>query len=510
MRNVSRQSIKAGILRLLLINSLLLLMIAGCTKIDTTDLGGDLIPTVDNVNTFADTLSITSSQGAFLSDSTKISRSDIHVLGNIADDPLFGETRASMYMQLKPRFYPYYYGNAGDTINPSLAPGTGYDSVVLCLSYRGFWGDSTVPLNLQVVQVLPNNNQWDSVFQTKTVTYAPQTGTVLGNKTVDVRRVKDVIKYANRRDSASGMVRIRLTGLEPSLFQCDTLTNNYFRSDSLFKTFNNGLGLIAQTGKGLMYISLIDTATKLEIHFRKKNRGRIDTTYSSFKLELLGGIDTAGRFLIKPSSTANNIIRNRLSLPTGNTELLLQTQPGTFADLIVDSLSNYSNRIVHRASVIMEQLPGDIYFDSIYSAPPLLYIDLKDTSVTDKWKPVYFDLNPNTRYDPDYKSGLPFFPNGGVEFSYFGGFTRFKKDNTGRSVVYYEFNLTRNIQQLVTKGTPNYRMRLYAPFYLSYPQYSTLNYSYGNRIALGRVRLGGGAHPEKPMKMVVIYSKIKS
>ncbi len=37
----------------------------GCTKLDTTTLGGDLIPIVDNVNTFADTLDITATQGIF-------------------------------------------------------------------------------------------------------------------------------------------------------------------------------------------------------------------------------------------------------------------------------------------------------------------------------------------------------------------------------------------------------------------------------------------------------------
>lgn len=499
----------AGIFRYAYLILLILFVFLGCTKIDTTDLGGDLIPEVDNVNTFADTLDISSTQGLFSPDSVKVFRTDVHALGSITDDPLFGETKASIYLQLKPNFYPYFYGKAGDTINPALAPGTGFDSVVLCLSYRGFWGDTTIPMNLQVVQVLPNNNAWDSVLQTKSVNYAPQTGTVLGGKTVDLRRVRDVVKYANRRDSASGMVRIRLTGLEPSLFQCDTTTNNYFRTDSLFKLFNNGLGITAQGGRGLMYISLTDTATKLEVHFRRKNKGGIDTSYSSFKLELLGAIDTAGRLVVKPSSTANNIIRNRLPLSPGNSELMLQSQPGTYAEMFIDSLNNYGNRIVHRAFIRAEQIPENVYYDSIYSAPPLLYLDLRDTSVSEKYKPLYFDLNPNTRYDPDFSSGLPFFPNGGVDFGYYGGFLRYTRDNSGRSVVYYEFNVTRYLQQLVTKGTPNYKMRVFAPFTLYYPQYSTTGYTYGNRIALGRVKLGGGSHPEKPLKLVVIYSKLR-
>lgn len=494
--------------RIFIFSQIVLLFFYGCTKLDTTSLGGDLLPVVDNVNTFADTLSITTTQGVF-NDTTKISRLDLHVLGNIPADPLFGETRANVYLQLKPSFYPYYYGRANDTINSTLASGTGFDSVVLCLSYKGFWGDSSVPLQLQVVQVSNNNLTWDSVFQTKNINYAPSTSGVLGNATVDARTLKNVIKYKNGRDSCTNTIRIRLTGLESSLFSRDTLTNNSFRSDSLFRLYLNGLGIIAQSGKGLMYISLTDTSTKLEMHYRRKNGGNIDTTYSSFKLATISYVDTAGKIVLYPSSTANNIVRNRLSLPSGNQELLLQAQPGTFADLYIDSLSNYSNRIIHRASIIVEQLPENTYYDSVMSAPSLLYIDLKDTTLTPKWKTIYFDLNPNTRYDPDYKSGLPFFPNGGVDFSYYGGYTRAKTNTQGVRAIYYDFNITKHVQQIVTKQTPNYHLRLFAPYNVSYPQYFDSYYTYGNRLALGRVKVAGGDHPTTKMRMVVIYSKIK-
>jgi len=121
----------------LAVTAIITLVIFGlnCTKLDTTNLGGDVLPDVDNVNTFDTILNVNSTQG-FFGDSSVIGKYDDHVLGRITNDPLFGQTTANVYMQLKPLFFPYYFGNPGDTL-------VGLDSIVLCLKYKGFWGDST-------------------------------------------------------------------------------------------------------------------------------------------------------------------------------------------------------------------------------------------------------------------------------------------------------------------------------------------------------------------------------
>jgi len=80
---------------------------------------------------------------------------------------------------------------------------------------------------------------------------------------------------------------------------------------------------------------------------------------------------------------------------------------------------------------------------------------------------------------------------------------------------FYNLNITRYIQQLVTKQTPNYQMRLYSPQSVSYPQYVTPPTSpliqYDNTIAYGRIKIGGGNHPNPNyrMKLRIIYSNIK-
>ena len=69
-----------------------------CTKLDTTNLGSDLLPIVDNVNTFADTFFINAQQKEY-EDTTYVVNSDDHALGNISNDPLFGKTTANARFQ---------------------------------------------------------------------------------------------------------------------------------------------------------------------------------------------------------------------------------------------------------------------------------------------------------------------------------------------------------------------------------------------------------------------------
>lgn len=480
--------------------------ILSCNKLDTTDIGSDLIPVVDNINTFDTVLSITSSQ-SFFEDSTRISRTDNHVLGRISNDPLFGTTNANIYLQLKPGFYPYFFGNAKDTINPMLDPNTGFDSVVLCLDYKGFWGDSTMLQQITVKEVIDDDFR-DSVYTAKKIDYQPTTGAILGNAMVDIRQLPQWQKFTGRKDSVQNQIRIKLSNaFANTIFNSDsTSPAGNFKTDSLFRKFLNGFAIEAgNMGNALMYCNLADVKTNLEIYYRKKNGGAIDTTFSSFKLNA-----TTNIINIPPSGTANNVVRNRAGFPVANPaadEIYLQTTPGTYANLSIPALSTFGNRIIHRAELIVEQVPTDPIFDKIFSVPTYLYLDLKDTTVEDKWKPVYIDLNPSEIYNPDDASD--FFPfNLNIDFNYFGGFVRSKTDQFNNSIKFYNFNITRYVQKVVTTNIPNYSFRLFSPYTISYPQYSNGFLSYGNSLAFGRVKVGGGTNPNYKMRLRIIYSKI--
>lgn len=477
-----------------------------CTKFDTTSIGGDLIPEVDNVNTFADTLDIITTQGVFdglYKDTTKLSMTEEYVVGKV-NDPLMGTTDASLYLQLKPPFYPYYIGKLPkDTIVQA-------DSVVLCLSYKSYWGDSTQPLQLQVYRVSDDaHGEWDSISSYRTINYAPIVEEALSQPvTVDIRSLKNYVKVGIA-DSANNQIRIRLSDkFRDQLFARDTNVNRSFRNDTLFRFFNNGFAVRASSGNALMYLNLLEKNTRLELHYKKKNNSPVDTVYSSFYFN--SGLQGE---VFRRSSLANKIIRNRNPLPSGDQELYMQTTPGTFANLTMPGLTNYSNRIVHRAEIQIFQIPDPVN-NLIYDEPGFLYVDLVDTgSGAPKWKPIYFDLNPNAPYDPDFKLlGYPYFPsNGDVNIGYFGGFYRKMKDMQGER-GYYNLNITRYVQQIATKRTPNYVMRLFPAHSFMYPQYEqNQQIPYKNPIAYGSVKVGGGNNPNPAyrMRLRVVYSKIK-
>ena len=477
-----------------------------CTKLDTTDIGGDQLPAVDNVHTFDTTLLINSSQGYFNDTITAVGIGEDHAVGSISNDPIFGRTTANIFMQVKPSFYPYYFGNAGDTL-------VALDSVVLCLKYTGFWGDNTTPVRLEVREI--NDVKFkDSFARVNRINYEPSySGSpLLGSANIDSRRLADTVKYRNGKNYSVNQIRIKIT--DPTwinrLFGRDTIStpgNNAFRNDSIYRILYNGLAVVANgPGNGLLYVSIADTATKLEIHYKKRKSGVTDTAYSSFRINTSYG-DIKNN---PPSSTGNFVSRDRSGSPSSflnSNEHFLQTSPGTFVNLNIPGLATFPNAIIHRAEITIEQVPANALTDSAFSAPNFLYLDLKDTGAANKYKPVYYDLNTGISYDPDNKTGY-YFPSGGqIDFNYFGGYKR-KKTNATGTFNFYTFNISRYIQHLITEHRPNYGLRVWAPFDIFYPQYATELISFSNNIAYGRVKIGSATNVNHPLKLRIIYSKL--
>ena len=480
-----------------------------CSKFDTTNLGSDLLPVVDNINTFADTLSVITSQGVFNPDTTALNRTDDFVFGSV-NDPLFGQTNAGIFFQLKPSFFPYYIGGAGDTLNGN---GAGLDSVVLCLKYRGFFGDSTMPLQVQVNEVVDANFR-DSVYNKRNVNFRPNIGQLLGTGTVDPRRMADSIYVNNGRNVVIGQIRIKLSQTwAQRLYNSDSLSLgpnlHAFATDSAYRYWFNGLAVSA-TGinNSLIYTRLADTSTRLEIHFRRRNLGRVDTLYTSLSLNS----DFFGSPTNYSSGFANYVQRLRPAFPNGSQELYLQTTPGTFATLSIPGLSGLNNRIIHRAEIIVQQITE--IPESVFRTPNFLYLDLQDSTTTPRWKPIYHDLNPAANYDPDYLNPLsiPYFPslNIGLDYNYFGGYRRTRTDPSGNIQHYYNFNISRYVQDIVTLHRRNYNLRLMSPSKFDYPQYGPTYESYGNSIAFGRVKVGGGSNPNPNYRLMlrIVYSKL--
>ncbi|MFN5422934.1 MAG: hypothetical protein ACK5AO_06690, partial [bacterium] len=115
-------------------------------------------------------------------------------------------------------------------------------------------------------------------------------------------------------------------------------------------------------------------------------------------------------------------------------------------------------------------------------------------------------------YDSSSNKYFPFtldgFNNGQFEPVRFGCEKKLVTDNESRSVSRYNLNLTRYFQNIVTRNSDNYPIRLTAPYFVGYSHLFTF-FSL-NPIATGHVVLGGGIHsnPTKKMKLRVVYSKL--
>ncbi|MFN8243123.1 MAG: DUF4270 family protein [Ferruginibacter sp.] len=485
----------------LVVISVLVFFTSGCSKLDTTDVGTDMLPAVDNVHTFLQTFDVNTTQGYINDDTAFVVKAGDHLLGYV-NDPLFGTTEGSIFMQIKPQFFPYYIGRyPTDTL-------LGLDSAVLCLKVKDFWGDSTQPVHLSVYPVFDNAFR-DSVIHVFDHNYKPNyTGFLLGSTDVDIRRLPDTVHYTNNRDYSVGLIRIKLDyNWALQLYHRDSLSgnpaNNAFYNDTTYRSFYHGLAVVCDGPKGqaLMYVNLADTSTKIEMHYRRTNVGVKDTTYASFRV-ITSTYNT--------SSTANFVkrVRGGASLSPAPGELYIQTGVnGSCANLKIPGLDTFKNCIIHRAELIIKQIPTNPFVDSALSCPSYLLVDLKDTGANNFYKPIYYDLNPSSLYDPDLVLSSIYWPD--VDHASFGGYPRSTVDNFGNSIKYFNINISRYVQQLITRHSPNYTLRLYAPYEVYYPKYTDpYRVGYGNNLCAGRVRIGGGNNVNYKMTVRVIYSKL--
>jgi len=473
-----------------------LIIITSCTKIAITDIGSGLIPPIDNVNTFDTTLDVQTFN--ILSDSFRISKYQEMVLGNIENDPLMGKTKAIINAEFKPAYYPFYFPVSKDSLR--------LDSVVLVLSYQGLWGDSTNPIHLKAYEISQSSKlKADSIYPVSAVM---KTAGLLGEKIItDPRRLKDSVKAFS--EDAINQIRIPLsTAFGNKLLKQFDSTNAYL-SDDQFASIFRGISIVPESGSNtLLRINLNDTNSKVALYYKYKKR---DTT----------GNDTTLIAYFRPngitSGASNNIIRNRAgsqsaqylnNLPTIQDSLLfLQAGQGNYVRIKTPGINTLSNRIVHRAELIMEQELDNATFDGIFTAPNLF---LCATS-------THIDSGDYRFYIP--KDIVATGQGGQVEnLSTFGGNVIYKTDPSGKKIASYNFNISRYVQNIILGKQAVYDLYLFSPV-VDYVYLGLGNTSGFNQIsstplnapACGRVRLLGGnsLQQARKMKLRIIYSALQ-
>ncbi len=461
-----------------------LMFYTSCTKIDTTDLGNELIPAVDNVHTFETILDVETDNFRF-PDTTRITGSSLHALGIIGDDPEFGSTQASVWAA----FNPSSYGVHPFAVNDSVI----IDSIVLSLATGGVYGDTNSIERFEVFEIDPApGNFKDSVYRISENEFAV-TGGQIGSRDIDFNLLNDSLIYIEKTDTVrtANELRIKLdTAWGRRFVNYDTAVQ--YKTDSAFKTYFRGLAIKASsaspTKTGLAYVSLASTTnTKLTFYTRVQNNGVIDTTTTVFSYT-----DGNQANLIRRNEAHNYLTYLNNGTPNDD-KVYLQTAPGSFATVKVPGLDTFKNvnRTIHRAELIIEQVTSAL--DNIYTPPSLLFIDAINAAG---------DSTFTIRNDFIYTG-----QGNGYDVTNLGGALNNKK---------YVFNLTRYLQSVVTRKLPYYTLRIYSPFFAD-PWYqlpdgksnALPNFVFVNSpIANGRLVAGGGNHPTQKMRVRIIYSKI--
>lgn len=477
----------------------LAILFSACRKInEATTVGGDLIPPVDNINTFDTLVDVTGFNDtfSFVNDSQYLARGEEYFLGLINNDPFFGKTDARMFLEFKPFAYGVYPFARPDSVK--------IDSIVLVLDHLENYGDTLTP---QLINVYEINNgssfRFDSAYliRKENVTYNTAFPLSKPGQFFIPKNLKDTSKAF--RDTTTHQLRIKLdTNFARRLFNYDT--SNAYKSDSIFRERFRGFAIRSESSGNAIMGFDPGGASKLAIYYRYPKRnsaGAMDTTVNYF-------------FFTTLSASANYIKRDYAGSPleasvggtTPDPFLYIQTSPGSFATLKIPGLSTMSNRVVHRAELIVEQ-QYDVS-DSLFRVPNILYLDAFDPSITSgkKYRAIPYDI-PFSFGQPNFTSPI------------FGLASQVISDGAGNRVNTWKFNITRYVQHVFTKTQTAYDLRLYAPFTVS-NKYGTpptasdpnTNFNLNPAIAKGRVRLIGNNGPgdtnPRRMRLRIIYSKL--
>lgn len=470
------------------------LFLYACTRIDTTELGSELIPAVDNVNTF-DTVLEVQSDNLLMTDTARAFSNDDMAVGYISDDPEFGKTVAELYFNIAAAagsIYPFVFK---DSVK-------GIDSVVLSLDYRGSYGDTVAPQTFRVYEIGSATNFKDSTYYLKNAPFRPL-GAEVGSKTVALKDLDDTLTLSRAPDTPKivNLMRIKLNNsLGQKLVDIDSTV--YKTNDAAFRNVFRGLAVLPDTnnsGNGLAYFNLADGArTKLIVYYRVGRPGKIDTTFTTFIHDTIGQANLIRR---KPAGNYNAFLNN--GNPSDD-QLYIQTTPGSYASLRIPGLSTLNNRVIHRAELRVTRL--ETPSDSKFRQPSLLLLDAETLD-----KDSAYTIQNDFLLSPVSNTINRFVGN----FDVFGG--QLRSDKT------YRFMLTRYVQGIVTRKEPNQTLRLYAPYepspyfvppgrFADYLPSSLGILSFGvvDQVARGRIVLWGGSAPDpsKKLQLYIIYSKI--
>jgi hypothetical protein len=503
----------------LLVSFLVILLLSSCTKIERTSIGGDLLPGSDRLIT--DTMLLPVTANSFIEpDTLVVGKGELHAVGFL-NDPMFGTTTASAYLQFLPSIFPLY---------PKVKDSLVLDSVVLSVGFSGTYGDTNAISKVNVYRITDNAFKPRNRYRTSQApSFNP--ADLLGTRTFSPKDLRKPYNFQRHKDTftVTNQLRIKLD----SLFGRSILDQNIVSvfggtGDSVFRQFLNGIAIVPDSvtgGNAMNYFNVTDTATKISLYYRVKKpvAGQFDTTTSILVFSNQPNSDPLSE---KLSANANKVFRNYTSgtaypfLTSGlpSSLVYLGSAPGTASRVKVAGLDTIKNKpyIIHRAELVARQVyQGPLTTENTFTVP---FLHLFTYTADGKTASIPYDSasyfqNVNL---VDAIRGVNYYIIRSVNtqdpFGYTGGEPNFIRDQANNLVTEYRMNITGFVQNIVNGRTLPREFKLSAPYFAEFSggisgvinvnPLTPVNYP-----AFGRVQLGGGNHPQQRMFVRIYYSK---
>ncbi|MDX2001548.1 MAG: DUF4270 family protein [Chitinophagales bacterium] len=382
---------------------------------------------------FTDTLTVQAF--TVLEDTLRSDGLAVNVIGSL-DDPIFGTTHASVYTEFT---LPVNNLDLGDTLV--------LDSIVLCMRYAGFYGDSTSAQTFIVKRMTEEMNV-DSLYSSNRYFTAPDE---VGRLSNFVANTTDSLLV----DSAKTGPQLRIK-LDNSLGQ-DLLNQSgsgNFADNAAFQAYFNGLYIMPDTtnaGNNVLYFDLRTAESGLFLYY--------NDTVIRFPISSLS--ETVNNY--KHNYTGSTVAQYLDTTGGANDSLIfVQGLSGVKTRIFVPYIRNLGNIAINRAELEFTVVSSD---SGTYKNPGRLIAN----GVGENGENT---LLPDQLISTDYLGGAKTSSNGTVK---------------------YKLNLARYYQSLVEGGEDSGIHVFPTP---------------PNRIG-DRAVLGGGNHSQYRLKLNLTYTKIE-
>ncbi len=399
--------------------------------------GMDVQPKNDLLQaSFSDTLSLVTY--SVREDSVPTDETLLNLLGSYRD-PVFGRTTASFYSQFLLSSENVNFGNTPK-----------YDSIVLSLTFKGYYGDTSAIQNVRVYELKESISKLSRYYSTNTFNASPQLGALSflprPSDSVTVGGRMEAPQVRIRLDDALGIRLLAQSGTDQLINNANFL--EYFKGIYVFADDVNIPGQGA-----IMYFDMLSSSSRITLYYNdslhfdfvcNQNNARINHFTHDYS-----GTPPLEQFAGTASDT--NLV-------------YLQSMAGSRARILMPFLKNFASSgavAVHKAELL---ITVDSAATGSYAPIPRLALTKTDAAAT----AVQF-------LDDEFEGD-----------SYFGG----TYDAASRT---YKFNVGKYIQEVLNGSLPDYGLYLLPS---------------GSATGAGRSVICGGRNPLHRMKLNLVYTKL--